>query len=132
MRKESRPESAIGKLLFLLRGIHIHPAYLLIPIALSLLSAVFEGAGLGLLIPILNGFLQKSFSFVTDVPVLGSLLGLLPESILRNDQLLFGFLLSAFVVMYILKNILRFCSVVSMGYYGERALHHLRTTPFTS
>ncbi|MBU0766645.1 ABC transporter ATP-binding protein/permease [Patescibacteria group bacterium] len=122
--------SVIHKLISLLRGIHIHPAYLLIPIAFSLLSAVFEGAGLGLLVPILNGFLQKSFAFITDVPVLGNIVGYLPESILQNDRFLFGIILSGFLVVYILKNILRYLSIISMGYFGERALHHLRKVLF--
>ncbi len=123
-------QSAARKLLIVLRGIHIHPAYLLIPTGLSLLSAVFEGAGLGLLIPILSGFLNKSFAFVTEAPVLGTLLGLLPETVLQNDRLLFGAMLTGFVIVYILKNILRFSAVVSMGYFGERALHHLRSALF--
>ncbi|MBM3231059.1 ABC transporter ATP-binding protein [Candidatus Peregrinibacteria bacterium] len=131
MRTEAKPPSATGKLFVLLQGIHIHPVHLLIPVGFSILAAVFEGAGLGLLVPILNGFLQKSLAFVTDAPVLGNLFHLLPESILKNDRLLFGIMLSLFVAVYILKNILRFCAITSMGYFGQRVLHHLRKTLFS-
>ena len=130
MQAENRPESAVGKLLLLLRKIHIQPRYLLIPIGFSLLSAIFEGAGLGLLVPILNGFLQKSFSSITNAPVLGKLLKFLPASVLANDRLIFGAMLAVFITVYILKNMLRYGSVVSMGYVGERSLHHLRKTLF--
>ncbi len=126
-----KPQSPIGKLLLLLKGIHIHPVYLLVPIGFSLFSAVFEGAGLGMLIPILNGFLQKSFAFIMDVPVLGTLFTMLPEFILEDDRMLFGVMLGGFVTMYILKNVLRFCAIASMGYFGERSLHHLRKILFT-
>lgn len=128
MQSEAKPP--IGKLLLVLRQINIHPTYLLFPIGLSLLSAVFEGAGLGLLIPILNGFLQKNFAFVKEAPMLGNLIRMLPEYIVQNDRLLFGIMLGGFIAVYILKNILRFCSIVSMGYVGERALHHVRRTVF--
>ncbi|MDP7069283.1 MAG: ABC transporter ATP-binding protein, partial [Candidatus Peribacteraceae bacterium] len=130
MPKEENPQPTIRKLLSVLKGINIHPFYLLIPITLSLCSAVFEGAGLGLLIPILNGFLQQSFAFAMDVPVLGAALKMLPDSILLNDRMLFGVILGGFVAAYVLRNVLRYSAVVTMGYFGERALHHLRKTLF--
>ncbi len=131
MRGEKAPASATRKLLTLLRVINVHPAFLLIPIGLSLFSALFEGTGLGLLIPILNGFLNKSFTFVLDAPMLGPLLHRLPQSMLQNDRLIFGVMLGGFVCAYILKDALRYCAVVSMSYFGERSLHHLRSTLFS-
>lgn len=121
----------VGKALFLLKGIHIHPAYLLIPLTLSLLAAAFEGVGMGLLIPILNGFLSKSFGFATGIPILGTLLQKLPQSFLQNDRLLFMVFLGGFITIYVLKNTLRFLASASMGYFSERALHHLRKVLFT-
>ena len=110
---------------------HIKPIYLAVPIGLSLLSAVFEGAGMGLLIPILNGFLQKSFAFIADAPIIGKIFMALPEHIQSNDRMLFGILLGGFVVVYITKTVTRYLSVVSVGYFSERALHHLRKVLFT-
>jgi subfamily B ATP-binding cassette protein MsbA len=100
-------------------------------VALAILAAMFEGAGLGLLIPILNGFLQKSFSFVTEAPILGPFVQMLPPSILENDRLIFGVLLGGFIAIYILKSILRFLSVVTMAYMSERTIHHLRKALFS-
>jgi len=128
MAKSER--SAIGKLLFLLKNIHIHPAYLLIPLVCSLLAAAFEGMGMGLLIPILNGFLNKSFSFAMDVPVLGKWVQMLPRSLQTNDRLLFMVFLGGFITVYTLKDALRFLANATMGYFSERALHHLRKSLF--
>ena len=118
-------------MIFLLKQMRIKPAYLLVPIGLSLLSAVFEGVGMSLLIPILNGFLQKSFSFISEAPVIGRAFNLLPEHIQANDRMLFGIMLGGFVVVYITKTVTRYLSVVSVGYFSERALHHLRKVLFT-
>ena len=123
--------STIGKIFVLLQRIHLRPVHILIPIFLAILSAAFEGVGMGLLIPILNGFLQKSFTFILDVPVLGPLIARFPPTILQNDRLVFGVLLVGFIVVFILKSLLRFLAVVSMAYFSERAVHHLRKVLYT-
>ncbi|MDD5623504.1 MAG: ABC transporter ATP-binding protein [Candidatus Peribacteraceae bacterium] len=128
---DQKKASTIGKVLTLLKHIRISPWYLLIPVALSLLAAAFEGAGMGLLIPLLNGFLQKNFSFITDTPLLAPIVRQLPASVLANDRLLFGIFLGGFVIIFICKNIFRFLAVVSVAYFSERTLHHLRKTLFT-
>ncbi len=127
----AQPRSTVGKIFYLLDRIHVRPIHIIIPVALAILAAMFEGAGLGLLIPILNGFLQKSFSFVTEAPILGPFVQMLPPSILENDRLIFGVLLGGFIAIYILKSILRFLSVVTMAYMSERTIHHLRKALFS-
>lgn len=126
-----KPLSTIGKLLQLLRYIHIRPVYILIPVIISVFAAMFEGVGMGLLIQILNGFLNKNFSFITELPIIGPLSRFLPDVILTNDRLVFGALLVGFVIIFILKNSLRYLTVISMGYFSERTLHHLRKALFT-
>lgn len=128
--KSARECSAIRKILFLLRGIHLPLCYIVLPVLLGLAAAAFEGVGVGLLIPILNGFLQKSFAFVIDAPYIGPVFHLLPESILQNDRLLFGVFLAVFVVLYILRSILRYFSAISMVYLAVRSIHHLRKVLF--
>lgn len=124
-------DSTVGKLFRLLREINIHPRLLTIPILLSLIAAALEGAGMGLLIPLLNGFLQKNFTFLKDLPMVGNVLRFFPEWIVADDRMLFATLLGGFMVIYLLRNVFRFLSVASVGYFGERALHHLRKTLFT-
>lgn len=120
----------VGKTFYLLQRIRIHPAYLLIPLFFTLLAAAFEGIAMGLLVPMLNGFLGKSFKFAADTPFLGRALRLLPSTILTNDRLLFVVILSGFIAVYVTKNILRFLANATMGYFSERCLHHLRKALF--
>ena len=114
-----------------LRRIHIRPVYYLAPLLLSLFAAVFEGVGMGLLIPLLNGFLTGDYSFVTEAPILSTVFEFLPDAITSRDRTLFIFLISTFVVAIILKNILKFSSFWILSYLNLRALHHLRKELFT-
>jgi ABC-type multidrug transport system fused ATPase/permease subunit len=126
-----KPLTSIGKFLFLLRAIHMRPVYMLIPISIGIVASAFEGAGVGLLVPILNGFVHKSFAFITDAPIIGPLAKKLPPEILQNDRLVFGVLLGAFVTIYLLKNILKYISTMCMTYFAIRSMHHLRKTLFS-
>lgn len=126
----SKEYSNVGKILRLLREINIHPRVLWIPVLLSLIAAAFEGIGMGLLIPLLNGFLEKNFGFLKELPVVGDVIAMLPQSITSDDRQLFGILIVGFVLIYIFKNVFRYLSIISVGYFGERALHHLRKTLF--
>lgn len=125
----AREYRAVRNILSLLRGINIYPAYFLIPVGLGMVAALFEGASVGLLIPLLRGFLDQDFSFVMSLPYLGSLLRRLPFS-LSGDRHLFAFLVSAFIVAVLLKNVLKYLATLSMAYLGERAVHHLRKRIF--
>jgi subfamily B ATP-binding cassette protein MsbA len=127
----TKETSTIGKSFSLLRRIGISPWYLLVPVLLAILAAVFEGFGMGLLIPLFSGFLQKNFSFVHDTPVLGTLMRSLPESLVTNDRLLFGLLIGGFIVLFVLRNTLKFLTAASVSYFSARTLHHLRKTIFT-
>lgn len=127
----SKEQSVIQQVMSLLRQIGIPPSYLAFPIILSLCTAVAEGASMSLLIPLLNGFLQKNFAFAKDVPILGSIVENLPASVLANDRMLFAVILGGFITLFLTKNILRYSTVVSIAYFSERALHHLRKALFT-
>lgn len=131
MNKATQSSSSVlGNIFHLLKGINIHPAYLLIPVTLSLGSATFEGIGLSLLIPMLQGFLSKDYSFITQIPGLQAALELLPASVMVSDSKLFATLMGFFVVAVMMKNILRYTSAVSMGFFTSRSLHHLRKVVF--
>lgn len=122
--------TVLRKLFALLRHAGINPWYLMVPVAVSMTAAVFEGASLGMLIPILNGFLEQDFSFAKELPVLGTAINFLPESILMSDRLLFVTLLVIFVCAVILKNIFSYLSVLSVTYFSTRSSHHVRKVLF--
>ncbi len=116
----------VRQLVTLLRLIRIHPAYFAIPLVLALLAAGFEGISMALLLPMLQGFLQQDYSFITELPVLSSILNALPDSIDLRDRTLFLFLVGAFFLSTIFRNLTRYASAVTMGYLSTRAEHHLR------
>ncbi|MBU0457917.1 ABC transporter ATP-binding protein/permease [Patescibacteria group bacterium] len=128
---KTREFDNVGKIIRLLNGINIHPAYLLLPFSLAALAAAFEGVGMGLLIPLLNGFLERDFSFIKELPYLGDAINMLPPTILVSDKALFGVLLGIFVVAFLLKNIIKYCSMLCMSFFTYRAIHHLRKQIFT-
>ncbi len=122
---------SIRRLLALLFRVNIHPALLILPIILSILAALFEGVGMSLLVPLLNGFLTKDFSFITEVPVLKDALAILPSVFTSTDRALFVTLISLFVGVIVLKNILQYSTGITLAYFVQRALHHLRKTLFS-
>lgn len=126
----SVPRTTLGKTFQLLRRIHINPWYLLVPVLFSIAAASFEGASLGLLIPLLNGFLQQDFSFIKEAPYIGLVIMQFPQNILDSDKFLFITLLSVFIAVVLLKNTLKYLAVLSVTYFSERTLHHLRKVLF--
>ncbi len=128
---DHKTQSTIGNVFLLLKKIRIRPIHIIIPIALSAVAALLEGAGIGLLIPILDGFLHKSFGFITTTPYIGRWVAQLPPSILQNDRLIFAVLMGGFLLLYVLKSVMKFLSVVSMAYLSERAIHHHRKMLFS-
>ncbi|MDD4319302.1 MAG: ABC transporter ATP-binding protein [Candidatus Peribacteraceae bacterium] len=122
--------SAFRHLVFLLRRIRVRPIHLIVPLGLSMGAAFFEGAGMGLLIPLLNGFLSKDFSFLKDIPVLGTALTRLPPLLVGSDRALFATLLGLFVVVILLKNVLRYLTSIAVSYFSVRFLFHLRRQMF--
>ncbi len=109
---------------------NIHPAYFLIPIVLSLIAAIFEGISLGLLVPMLNGFLQGDYTFVKTTPILSTFLQYLPSSFIDRDRSLFITLAVIFVTSVVFKNIFKYISGLTLSYGSMRALHHLRKRMF--
>ncbi|TSC80423.1 MAG: Xenobiotic-transporting ATPase [Candidatus Peregrinibacteria bacterium Gr01-1014_25] len=116
----------------LLREIHISPTYFIPPILLSIGGAAMEGIGAGLLIPLLNGFLTKDYSFITSLPGLSPLIQtIFGESPLR-DRTLFAVLILIFITVIILKNLLKFTATLGMSFLATRAVHHLRKQIFNT
>jgi subfamily B ATP-binding cassette protein MsbA len=114
----------------LLGHAHIQPAYYLIPMIMSAIAALFEGVGVTLLIPLLNGFLTMDYKFLLEIPGFESVLAFWPAGIQLRDRNLFLFLIGLFVVLIVLRNVLKYVSSVMFSYLTLRALHHLRKTLF--
>lgn len=115
---------------FLLKRVNINPLYFVVPILCSILAAGLEGLGIGLLLPMLNGFLTMNFDAVEKLPGLSWFLHVLFGGEQLRDRTLFIVLISLFAVSILLKNIFRFTASVGMSYLSTRALHHLRKELF--
>ncbi len=122
--------TVFGQIMRLLRRIHINPAYLLIPLGLSMLTATFEGLSVGLLIPLVQGTLSMDFGFMRTMRGVGTLLTYLPSAITDSNGNLIALLLSLFVIAIIVKNITRYGSILSMSHFAFRAAHYLRRMIF--
>lgn len=112
------------------RRIGIHPTWYLAPLSLSLIAATFEGVSVGLLVPMVNGFVTKDFSFIRSITGLRHMLALLPAQMTTTDQSLFLVLLGIFAICVLLKNVFRYMANLGMTYVGLRSIHHLRKTLF--
>lgn len=119
----------VRQILWLLRRVNIRPIFFLIPIIFALLGAALDGIGMGLLIPMLEGFLSMDYSFLKETPVINILIHSLPQWMLA-DRWLFIVLITIFSIVILLKNVLRYVAGISQAYLGLRARHHLRKILF--
>lgn len=122
--------SALPQIFGVMRRTGLSPAWLAIPICISLCAAVFEGMSIGLLVPLFQGFLQRDFSFALSLPIVGHILAWITQYTSATDKSLFGILVALFVGSVILKSMLRYTADVSMGYVASRSLYHLRKLLF--
>lgn len=127
---DSHKPNTIRKLLWLLRRIRFPARYFFIPAALSIVAALFEGIGAWMLIPMLNGFMIKDFSFLKDTPLLSNILIWLPQTVTTRDRDLFVILLGIFMAVIIAKNLFRYAGSTSMAFLASRCMHHLRKQLF--
>ena len=122
--------STARQILQLLRMVNIKPVYFILPFVLALVAAVFEGVGMSLLVPLLNGFLTEDYTFVMEIPVLGSFISHFSSWFSLRDRNLFIFLVVIFVGAIVLRNVIRFLANIILAFLTLRALHHLRKRLF--
>lgn len=115
----------------MLRLAGMKPGFFWAPTLFSFIAALFEGASIALLLPIVQGVFNHSLSSINSVPHLRQLLGVLPASWISTDQRMLTILLVLFVIAIVLKNFLRYLSIVSMSFLAFRTAHHLRKQIFT-
>ncbi len=80
-----------------LRTFDIKIHHLLIPMSLSMIVALFDGASIGLLIPLLKGAIDQNFDFVIDLPVLKYIFSMLPSS---TEAIFIALILTIFITTF--------------------------------
>ena len=108
------------------RRIGVNLMVFLIPTLLSLLAAFADGVSIGLLIPTVQGMMNKNFSFLTQKPIFEKLMGVFPAAFLKSDGAIFILLLSSIFFFALLKNTLFYFSSVTTNYQVREFANKVR------
>ena len=118
----------------LLKKVGYRPVYLILAVGMSLLSAVFDGISLGLLIPALNGLLSRGYVSVVNsrfFSLLTSFLFPLFGKTEYNNVEVFITLASAIFVTLLMKNIFAYLSGLALFYYVRQFCMNIRNAVFS-
>lgn len=113
-----------------LKRINVKPYYLFVPGALSLLSAVFEGFGFGLLVPLMRGLISGDFAAMNTVPVIGVVISWCFDIFGERQAVAFIVLISLVFVSILIKNVLRYYAVFSSFLFVRRFADNIRRMIF--
>ncbi len=101
---------------------------MLYSVALLTLSTLFEGASLGLVIPLLDALFKKGdYSLAKHIPVLGEFLGSLPSVRFRVVLMV---LLASILAATVMKHLFMFASEILLSRLNRHAEHELRSRLF--
>ncbi len=84
----------------------IDPRIFVASSALAFAAALAEGAFIGLLIPTLRGILEKNYAFVNQIPVLKTVVNLLPGTLPQSSKAVFTLLVLMVFFFGVTKNAL--------------------------
>ncbi|UCG34869.1 MAG: ABC transporter ATP-binding protein [Candidatus Omnitrophota bacterium] len=128
--KNTRVYKRFLKLRRLFNKVGLNIWFFVIPGILSFVSASFHGLGMGLLIPILKGIIDKDFGFVKQTLILKDIAALLPQSFTYNNTRIFIFLVTLTTIVAILQQSTRYIAAVSIAYQMRKAVNGLRKLIF--
>lgn len=124
--KEVSPDQGRRGLGSFLKKVGFHPAVFVFPAALGLLTSLFEGASISLLIPTLKGMLEQNFHFVRDVYLLGGVIQKFPGIFENSNSAIFIFLVLLVFITAVLKNVCQYFSMTRTLYQVRRFSNRLR------
>lgn len=110
----------------LFRRVDIQPVHFFIPVLLSFVASLFEGASVGFLIPFVRGAIQMDFSFAREWPVLKDLIEQLPRAVGVRNITMAALLLAVIFSAAVLKNVFMYLSQLSVAYQVRKFAHNLR------
>jgi subfamily B ATP-binding cassette protein MsbA len=94
------------------RKVGVNPLAFLAPSLLAFLMSLAEGVSIGLLIPTLQGLIDKSFDFVHERPILSQLVSVLPGDLSRNNAAIFILLMTLIFVFALAQHVLTYFATV--------------------
>lgn len=98
------------------KTIGINPFYFVLPTFLSLSAALADGVSIGLLVPTVQGIINKDFLFIYKQAILAKVAPLLPAVFLESNAITFAFLILLIFFFSIIRNILYYFSTVTVLY----------------
>ena len=130
MQKTSLPNRSLSRTWTIFREfsekIDFNPWVFLAPALLGLLAALAEGVSVGLLIPAIQGVLEKSFVALQQKPFLKQLLGLLPGNISQSNAAIFSVLVLLIFFFAMVKNMLGYISSTMTIYQAREFANRTR------
>lgn len=99
---------------------------------LSLISAVFNGLSIGLLIPVFKGIVESDFSFIKETVFLKDVIVLLPRWLVSSNTSLFIFLITLIFLSNAIYQILRYFAGIVVSYQVRKAASNMRKCLFES
>lgn len=124
-----KPLSQFNEARIFLRKARIRIAYFFVPTLLAFLGSLFEGASVGLLVPLADGILKLDFGFVRNSAFGKGLLNRLPDFFSSNGAIFFMLLGTVFVAT-LAKNFLQYASVMTTSLIVRRFTNNLRQIIF--
>ena len=109
----------LKKIRVLIRVMRIKPRHIIIPVALSFIAAIFTGGAIGLFVPIAKGVSNNDFSFIADIPVLGSLMELIlgETQIPQSSNVVFLFIIGLILIMQFFRIIISYLGNIYTAYW---------------
>ncbi len=97
-----------------LKKFDFHASVLIIPVFFALLASIFEGASIGLLIPLFKGVIESNFEFINKIPLLKSIVFSLPPLFDDRNHSIFVYLVGLIATAAVFKNVCHYLSSLAI------------------
>jgi ABC-type multidrug transport system fused ATPase/permease subunit len=125
--KTSNPSVQPVQLKKLMQAMEVRPTHFILPLALSLGVALFEGISVGILLPLAKGIFDMDFSFMHNAPLIRNIVARFHN---YPNSSVFIILVSIVFLAACMKNVLRYFGALSIAYQMRRCSSAMRCHVF--
>ena len=112
------------------RQIRLKLWYLVLPVTLSFLAALFDGLSVGLLIPLGDGIIRGNFDNALNTPILRNIILIFPSEVISSYKNLFIIILLLTFTAAFLNQLLRYSSFIAASLLLRKTANNLRKSIF--
>jgi subfamily B ATP-binding cassette protein MsbA len=109
---------------------NVRPVVFILPMSLSFIAACFEGVFVGLFYPLTKGAIHRDFSVIDNIPIMGKITAVLPETLRSSNFFLLILIISMIFIAMLGKIIMRYFAGLILANYMGKYAHNLRTEVF--